>query len=95
MPFYFLFLSWIQICVMLKRDSWPLLITVIVLGHCCPSQGCRYALTLSVFEGKEKENCLTKGSKFQLLCTCYPRSPVTGLSGAKYIPNACWNKQHT
>ena len=49
----------------------------------------------SVFEDKEKENCLTKGQKFQFLCTCYPRSPVTALSGAKYILNACWNKQHT
>lgn len=95
MPFYFLFSSWIQICVTLKRDSWPLLITVIVLGHCCPSQGCRHALTLSVSEDKEKENYLTKGGKFQFLCACYPHSPVTGLSGAKYIPNTCWNKQHT
>lgn len=49
----------------------------------------------SVFEDKEKENCLTKGTKFQFLCACCPRSPVTGLSGAKYIPNTCWNKQHT
>lgn len=61
-----------------------------MLGHCCPSQGC-----ISVFEDKGRENCLTKRRKFQLLCTCYPRSPVTGLSGAQYIPNTCWNKQHT
>lgn len=66
------------------------MITVIVLGHCCPSQGC-----ISVFEDKGRENCLTKRRKFQLLCTCYPRSPVTGLSGIQYIPNTCWNKQHT
>lgn len=87
MPFYFWFSSWIQLCVTLKRDSCAL---KAVLGRCCPSQGYR-----PVLEDKEKQNCLTKGKKFHFPCACFPRSAVTGLSGTKYIPNTCWNKQHT
>lgn len=87
MPFYFLFSSWIQLCATLKRDSCAL---VAVLGHCCPSQGHRAGLA-----DKEKQNCWTRGKKFHFPRACFPRSPVTALSGTKYIPNTCWNKQHT